>query len=153
MTTPEDKQRLLAEMDSLMRSLRQCDTQASAIAWMTRAYNAMDGATRLVADLERIVREESSQQRGLIFQVPAPKLEIVQSIQKVAARRAPLDVGHAHAEKTTLYTRYNGETDVYPDFFLHPGLKSLPRAWTREDTRRLEAAAKIGPQRIVRKGR
>lgn len=141
-----DKQRLLDEMDALMRSLRQCDTQATAIAWMTRAYNAMDGATRVVKDLDRMVREEASQQRGLIFQVPKPKLEIVQSIPQNIAHRVVIG-------QKTYCQRKDGETVVYPDFFLHPGLTPAPRAWTREDTQRLEAAAKIGPRRIVRKSR
>lgn len=141
----ERKQKVLDEMDALMRSLRQCDTQATAIAWMTRAYNAMDGATRLVKDLERMVREESSQQRGLIFQVSPPKLEIVQSI--------PKDIVHRHVEpKKPNYQTHDGQTVVYPDFFLHPGLKPMPKPWTREDTRRLEAAAKQSPRRIVHKG-
>jgi hypothetical protein len=144
MSTADNKQRLLAEMDALMRGLRQCDTQATAVAWMTRAYNAMDGATRLVKDLERMVREEASEKRGLIFQVPAPKLEIVQSVPKHFVHSSALG-------KTPNYARPNGETVIYPEFFMHPGLKPAPRAWTREDTRRLEAAAKMGPQRIVRK--
>ena len=139
---PADKERVLSEMDALMRGLRQCDTQASAVAWMTRAYNAMDGATRLVKDLERMVREEASEQRGLIFQVPRPKLEIVQSIPTTIAHRP---------DKKPNYQRPHGETVVYPEFFLHPGLKPAPRAWTREDTRRLEAAAKMGQRAIVRK--
>jgi hypothetical protein len=141
----ENKRRLLAEMDVLMRSLRQCDTQATAVAWMTRAYNAMDGATRLVADLERMIREEASQQRGMIFQVVKPKLEIVQSIPKHFVHSSAVG-------KTPNYHRPTGETVVYPEFFMHPGLKPAPRAWTREDTRRLELAAKMGPRRIVRKG-
>lgn len=144
--TDADKQRLLDEMDALMRSLRQCDTQATAILWMTRAYNAMDGATRLVKDLERMVREESSEKRGLIFQVPKPKLEIVQSIPQNIAHRVVIG-------QKTYCQRPSGETVVYPEFFLHPGLKPAPRPWTREDTRRLEAAAKMGPRRIVRKSR
>jgi hypothetical protein len=141
----DNKQRLLSEMDTLMRNLRQCDTQATAVAWMTRAYNAMDGATRLIADLERMVREEASEQRGLIFQVAKPKLEIVQSI--------PKNIAHRAIEGKSLYKRPGGETVVYPEFFMHPGLKPAPRAWTREDTRRLEAAAKMPPRRIVRKSR
>lgn len=143
MNAAENKQRVLTEMDALMRSLRQCDTQATAVAWMTRAYNAMDGATRLIGDLERMVLEESSQQRGLIFQIPAPKLEIVQSIPKAITHTVDKKPDYQH----------NGQLVVYPDFFLHPGLKPAPRPWTREDTRRLEAAAKMGPRRIVRKGR
>jgi hypothetical protein len=142
----ENKQKLLAEMDALMRSLRQCDTQATAIAWMTRAYNAMDGATRLVKDMERMLREEASEQRGLIFQIQKPKLEIVQTIPPVIAHRVI-------ADKKPNYQRSGGETVVYPEFFLHPGLKKPPRAWTREDTLRLEAAQKMGPHRIVKKGR
>lgn len=143
--TETDKQKLLAEMDTLMRTLRQCDTQASAVAWMTRAYNAMDGATRLVKDMERMLREESSQQRGLIFQIPKPTLEIVQSI--------PEAIVHRVDGKKPNYQRSDGQTVVYPEFFLHPGLKPAPRAWTRTDTLRLEAAAKMGPRRIVKKGR
>lgn len=140
----ENQQKLLDEMDALMRSLRQCDTQATAITWMTRAYNAMDGAVKVVRDLERMVREESSERRGLIFQIPKPKLEIVQAI--------PSNIVHRHAEaKIPNYQRQNGQTVVYPDFFLHPGLKKEPRPWTREDTRRLEAAAKNSPRRIVHK--
>ena len=138
-----EKERLLSEMDKLMRSLRQCDTQASAITWMTSAYNAMDGATRLIGDLSRMLREEASEKRGLIFHIPQPKLEIVQTIPKVIAHRS--------LEGKKPNYPHNGQTVVYPDFFLHPGLKPLPRAWTREDTRRLEAAAKMGKQHIVRK--
>lgn len=136
---------MLAEMDSLMRSLRKCETQAMAVEWMTRAYNAMDGATRIVASLDRMLREEASQQRGLIFQVAAPKLEIVQSI--------PKDIAHRAGAKKPNYTTHTGQTVVYPEFFLHPGLKPAPRAWTREDTRRLEAAAKMGPRRIIKQGK
>lgn len=141
-----DKAEVLTEMDALMRSLRKCDSQASAVAWMTRAYNAMDGATRLIGDLERMVREEASERRGLIFHIPAPKLEVVQSIPKTIAHRTP-------EGRNPNYNRPSGETVVYPDFFMHPGLKPAPRPWTREDTRRLEAAAKMGPKRIVRLGR
>lgn len=142
----ENKRALLSEMDALMRSLRQCDTQASSIAWMTRAYNAMDGATRLIGDLERMVREEASEKRWMIFQVSAPKLEIVQTVPQNIAHRVVIG-------QKTYCQRKDGETVVYPDFFLHPGLKPAPKPWTREDTRRLEAAAKMGPRRIVKMGR
>lgn len=141
----EAKQALLAEMDSLMRSLRQCDTQAAAVSWMTRAYNAMDGATKAIGALERMLKEEKSEAKGLIFHIPKPQIEVVQSI--------PTNIAHRVIEGKKPNYPHNGGTVVYPDFFLHPGLKPAPRAWTREDTRRLEAAAKAGPQRIVRKGR
>ena len=140
--------RLLVEMDALMRSLRQCDTQAAAIGWMTRAYNAMDGATKLIANLDRMVREEAGKERGLIFQMPKLKMEIVQSIPQ--RRKNPYEF--RAGEKVPNYQRPNGETVVYPDFFLHPGLKPAPRAWTRADTLRLENAAKMGRHRIVQKG-
>lgn len=146
MSTEERKKRVLAEMDELMRSLRRCDTQATAVAWMARAYDAMDGAARVIGDLERMVREEAAEQRGLIIHIPKPpRLEIVQTIPKNIAHRAP-------AAKEPNYRTKDGQTVVYPEFFLHPGLKPAPRAWTREDTRRLEAAAKQTPRRIVRKG-
>lgn len=153
MSTADDKQRVLSEMDALMRSLRQCDTQAAAVEWMTRAYNAMDGATRVIASLDRMLREETSQQRGLVFQIAAPKLEVVQSIPKSLAHRGVRDFAAALDAKKPNYTRPNGETVVYPEFFLHPGLKPTPRAWTRSDTLRLEAAAKMGPRRIVKLSR
>lgn len=147
-----DRQGVLLEMDKLMRSLRQCDTQAQAVEWMTRAYNAMDGATQAVKALERMLKEEESSAKGLIFHIPAPKLEIVQSLPKnIAHRRANPNEFRA-GEKVPAYSRPSGETVVYPEFFLHPGLKPAPRPWTREDTRRLEVAAKMGPRRIVRKG-
>lgn len=142
--TEAEKQGLLAEMDKLMRSLRACDTQSAAVTWMTRAYNAMDGATKAIAALERMVREEASEKRGLIFHIPAPRLEIVQTIPKVIAHRAP-------EPKAPNYTRPNGETVVYPDFFLPPGLKPLPRAWDRAEARR--QAETLGPRRIAKKGR
>lgn len=131
-----DKAEVLKEMDALMRALRQCETQAAAVAWMARAYTAMDGATKTISVLERLLREESSERRGLIFQIPPPKLEIVQFIPKTIARYVP-------EGKVPNYVRPNGETVVYPDFFLHPGLKPAPRPWKREDTRRLQAAAKM----------
>lgn len=140
-----DREKVMAEMDALMRSLRQCDTQATAVAWMTRAYNAMDGAMRAISDLERMVREEESEKRGLIFQIAPPKLEIVQTVPSVIAHRVT-------SGKRPDY-KHNGQTVVYPDFFLHPGLKPPPKAWTRADTLRLEAASKMGPQRIIKKGR
>jgi hypothetical protein len=34
-------------------------------------------------------------------------------------------------EKIPTYVRPTGETVVYPEFFIHPGLKPAPRAWTR----------------------
>lgn len=147
--TEDRKRQLLSEMDALMRNLRQCDTQATAIAWMTRAYNAMDGATRLIGDLERMVREEASERRGLVIQIPKPKLEIVQTMPTGNAVRAY----QSARDRAQPYQRPGGETVVYPEFFLHPGLKPAPRPWTRADTLRLEAAAKESPRRIVRKGR
>lgn len=141
-----DRQGVLLEMDKLMRSLRQCDTQAQAVEWMTGAYNAMDAATRAIGALERMLREEHSENKGLIFHIPKPQIEIVQSIPKQVAHLA------AVPQKPATYS-HAGQTVVYPDFFLHPGLKPAPRAWTREDTRRLEAAAKMAPRRIVRQGR
>jgi hypothetical protein len=146
-----DKQALLSEMDALMRSLRQCETQATAIQWMTRAYNAMDGATQAIKALERMVREEAAEARGLVFQIGAPKLEIVQSIPTNMAHRRKNPHEFRAGEKIPNYQTRSGETVVYPEFFLHPGLKPAPRAWTRADTLRLENAAKMGPPRIVRK--
>jgi hypothetical protein len=148
MKEPE-RQALLAEMDSLMRSLRKCDTQATAVQWMTRAYKAMDGATQAIAALERMVREEASEQRGLIFHLPKPKIEVVQSIPQGAVM-----AHRAEPTKPATYTRPSGETVVYPDFFLPPGLKPLPKAWTRDDTRRLAAERFSRRERqIVKRGR
>jgi hypothetical protein len=76
----------------------------------------------------------------------------VQSIPKVIARRANPNEFRS-GEKVPAYGRPNGETVVYPEFFLHPGLKPAPRPWTREDTRRLEVAAKMTPRVMVHKSR
>lgn len=140
----KDKQDLFAECDTLRRSLRKCDTQALAIEWMTRAYNAMDKALGVIEAMDKQSRLESSQDKGLIFQIQKPVFEIVQSIPKNIVHRAP-------ERKATV--QHQGQTVVYPDFFLHPGLKPEPKPWTRKDTLRLENAANYGPRRIVRKGR
>lgn len=132
--------KLKAEMDALLRSLRQCDDQASAVKWMAGAYDAMDGALKLIASLERRVREEASEAKGLIFYVPKPKIEVVQTIPKIIAHRAPQ------------YARPASKTVVYPEIFTHPGLKPLPKPWTVSDDRRLANAIKHGRQHIVRKG-
>lgn len=139
------KQKLLDEMNSLLRGLRQCDTQATAVAWMTRAYNAMDGSLRLIAELEKSARVSASQEKGLIFQLPAQRLEVVQAIPKHIAHRAT-------EVKRATYP-HNGGLVIYPDFFIHPGLKVAPKAWTRADTLRLEAAARTPRNRIIKKGR
>ena len=140
-----DKQDLFKEMDDLHRSLRKCDTQALAVQWMTRAYNAMDAALRVIEAMDKEKRLEASDGKGLIFQIKRPELEIVQSI--------PTNIAHrVSSDRKATYQR-QGQTVVYPDFFLHPGLRPEPKAWTHKDTLKLEAAQKMGPRRIIRKGR
>ena len=125
--------KLKAEMDALLRSLRQCDDQASAVKWMAGAYDAMDGALRLIASLERRVREEASEAKGLIFYVPKPKIEVVQTIsQGIDPRANSIKNGY-------LYYAPPSQTVVYPEIVLHPGLKPLPKPWTVSDDRKLAA--------------
>lgn len=123
------EEELKTEIESLLKSLRKADTQADAIKWMTRAYKAMEAC--LEAD-----------KAPKFFIVPdRPKLEIVQSIPQ--RQRYPLWAN----------SRPDNKTHVYPDIYLPPGLKQLPKPWTREDTRRLERAAADPIKRLVKLGK
>ena len=135
---------LKAKIDTLLRSLRQCDDQASAIKWMANAYDAMDGALRVIADLERRIKEEAAEAKGLIFYVPPRKIEVVQAIPRYFAKKSN-DIPN--------YTRPSGQTVVYPEFFLHPGLKPAPKPWTMVDQRKISNAENWRRPAIVRKGR
>lgn len=125
-----------AEIDKLLKSLRSCDTQATAIAWMTRAYKAM----------EQCLPYLEAPKRSMIFVPERPQLQIVQEIPK--AYNPTLFVNQRRLE---LQNRSNSQTVVYPDFFMHPGLKPKPKAWTHEDTLRLERAAKARDKPLIQR--
>lgn len=113
---------LSEQLDAHMRKLRGADTQATAVAWMTTAYRLMERCIEELKDRPAQVVHER-----LVFVPERPKLEIVQSIP-----RKP---------------RYVEPTVVYPELFLHPGLKPAPKAWTRKDTLALERETKCRLQR------
>lgn len=118
-----------------LRSLRSCDTQATAVAWMTDAYKLMEAA------LEHLKEQAAPQPPvRLVFVPERPKLDVVQSVPLSVVRwrlgLQPLD---------------RAPTVVYPQAFLHPGLKPAPKAWTHADTLRLENAAKAKAAPIQRR--
>ena len=131
-----EQDKLTTEINSLLRGLRSCDTQATAVAWMARAYKAMEQS------LQHVRQEE---QQSVVFMPERPKLEIVQAVPKFYAT-------YIGGRRVDLKKRSSNETVVYPSVFLPPGLKPLPKAWTREDTLRLERAAKQKPPMIQRRG-
>ena len=125
------------EIGALLRGLRSCDTQATAVAWMARAYKVMERS------LQQMARSE---QTRFVFVPERPKLEVVRLVPK-------FDVRYAQARQTELHERSHNQTVVYPHTFRHPGLKPLPKPWTHEDTLRLERAAKKTAPMIQRLGR
>ena len=126
------------EIGALLRGLRSCDTQATAVAWMARAYKVLERS------LEQMVRPEKTR---FVFVPDRPKLEVVQLVPK-------FDVRYAKARQTELHEHSNNQTVVYPQTFMHPGgLKPPPKPWTHEDTLRLERAAKKTALMIQRLGR
>ena len=131
-----DADELKLEIGSLLRCLRSCDSQTTAVAWMTRAYTAM----------ERCLPHLETPAQAVVFLPTRPKLEVVQSIPK-------FDLEQAKARRFELQQRSISQTVVYPETFLHRGLKVTPRAWTREDTLRLERAAKLKQGGIQKRGR
>jgi hypothetical protein len=129
-----DRDEISAEIHALLSTLRKCDTQATAVQWMKRAYTTLEQCLEVV---DRPVKSS-------IFLPSIPKLEVVQTIP-------PIDERELQARRERLQARSICETVVYPPAFQHPG---LARAWTRKDTLRLESAArsnKIPP--IQRRGR
>ena len=125
-----ETEQLTSEIGALLRGLRSCDTQATAVAWMARAYKAMEECIPYLA----------APQRGLVFLPATPKFEIVQALP-----REPV----VHVRRSRIPP---SETVVYPAMFLHPGLKPLPKAWSREDTLCLVRAAKLNPVIIQKRG-
>lgn len=112
------------EIDRHLRGLRAADTQATAIAWMKKAYTLLEECQKRLRDRpEQIVRER------LVMVPERPKLEIVQSVPTLAHLRKPQPVW------------FDGRTVVYPPVPMPPQKPqpaAMPRAWTRKDTLRLE---------------
>lgn len=130
---------LRADIEKALKTLRQADSQAAAVSWMTNAYRLLE------ACLE--VREEPR----FIFEPAPPKLQIVQSIP---SRKFIADELRSEQERSRrLQIASRNQTVVYPEIHLPSGLKPLPKPWTREDTRRLERAAKTPVKRIQRLGK
>lgn len=135
---------LKTDVDAHLRKLRSADTQATAIAWMKKAYTLLEQCVRELDD--RPVKHV--QHERLVFVPERPKLEVVQSV-------SAFDLAAAKVRREELRLRSMEQTGtvVYPSIFLPPGLKPLPKPWKREDTARLERAAKLGKQAIQRRGR
>lgn len=130
-----ERDELVQEIEKKLKTLRSCDTQASAVAWMKDAYSLME------ACLEELkYRPETMVHEKLVFVPERPKLVIAHNIPK---GRVPHYVD----------SRPENKTIVYPEVFLPPGLKPIPKAWTRADTLRLEAAMKAKRPPIQRRGR
>jgi len=114
---------LIAGIEAKLRGLRSCDTQATAVAWMASAYKLMEECLLHLKDKPPEVMREQ-----LVIMPERPRLQIVQQLpSRVIANRAA----------------WPGPTPtvVYPEVTLHPGLKPLPKPWTRADTLRLERSA------------
>lgn len=134
-----NRDELIAGIESKLRGLRSCDTQATAVAWMSDAYRLMEACLKEFEGrperLVHVVREK------LVYVPAKPTLQIAQNIQEAVVARHPA----AWPGKTP--------TVVYPEVFLHPGLKPAPKAWTHADTVRLERAMKTPATKIQKQGR
>lgn len=127
-----ERDELTAEVEKKLKTLRACDTQATAVEWMKGAYQLFEECLLHLKD-----RPAAS---TLIVVPERPKLVIAHAMPK---HRYPVYVD----------SRPDNKTVVYPEVFLPPGLKPLPKPWTREDTRRLERAAAMKAAPIQRRGR
>jgi hypothetical protein len=130
-----NRDELVEEIGKKLKTLRACDTQASAVEWMKGAYSLMEACLEELKDRPATVVRER-----LVFVPEKPKLVIAHSIPK---GKVPHYVD----------SRPENKTVVYPEVFLPPGLKPIPKAWTRADTLRLEAAMKEKRPAIQRRGR
>lgn len=130
-----NRDELVSEIERKLKTLRTCDTQASAVEWMKGSYALMEACLEELKDRPATVVHEK-----LVFVPERPKLVIAHTIPK---GRVPHYVD----------SRPENKTVVYPEVFLHPGLKPIPKAWTRADTLRLEAAVKAKRPPIQKRGR
>jgi hypothetical protein len=127
------------DIDKQLRGLRAANTQATAVAWMKDAYLLF----------ERCLREfDGTGRQGLVFvQPPRTQLEVVQTLPP--AEPLPFILERQRRLQAASVNR----TVVYPEAFQHPGLVSLPKAWTHRDTLRLERAAQAKAAPVQRRGR
>lgn len=124
---------LKEEIGKLLRGLRTCDTQATSVAWMKRAFTAMESCLPLL------------EPRSSFVVVPArPIIEIAKSLP------TKQDVRYIQDRQIELRSRSLNQTVVYPEVFQPPGLRVAPKPWTREDTLRLERAAKLRAGAVAR---
>lgn len=115
-----EREQLITEIESKLRGLRSCDTQATAVKWMADSYKLM----------EECIAHLKEQPKPSVIYLPPPKtIEVVQ--------RIPRDFILHPAPVSTV---------VYPEQFLHPGLKLPPKAWTHADTLKLERATRARHQ-------
>lgn len=125
---------LITAIESKLRGLRSCDTQATAVAWMADAYKLMEAALPHLRDADK------PPMSPVIVVVERPKLEIVQTMPRRDFLLKPAPT----------------KTVVYPEIYLHPGSKPVQKAWTHADTLKLENAAKFPVNhalQIQRKGK
>ena len=129
-----DERELRGEIETLLRTLRAANDQPSAVAWMKKAYVAMEACLRAIEE-----RPQSSSLGTLVYVRVPPKLVIAQSIPKRAPTQSPR-------------VWYEGETVVYPEMPMPPSLAAPPRPFTISDSRKL-AAQTEAKRRIQRLGR
>lgn len=129
-----NREELIKEIEAKLRGLRSCDTQATAIAWMAGAYKLMEETIKHFEDDAKHAPLPS-----LIVVPERPVLYVVQTMNAAKLPKSELNALANRAEE--LRERSLSQTVVYPQSFLHPGLKPAPRAWTHNDTLRLEAAS------------
>ena len=107
-----DTDALKAELDHLMRDLRHCNTQPTAVAWMKRAYLAMEECHKYI-DRPKVFAIPGSFGVPTFVLAPPKSLELPRGGMKP---RGPV--------------WFEGKTTVYDQNFF--------KAFTRVDTRRLE---------------
>lgn len=106
---------LSIEINEHLKKLRSCDTQATAVNWMTRSYLLME---RCIHELENKPIRTVEVVRERIVIVPAsPQIQVVQEVPAgaiLAHRRA---LGGMLPGKANWF---NGKTVVYPELPMPP---------------------------------
>lgn len=145
MTKPEDKEpKTLSELRDAVaehrKTLRSCDTQKTAVAWMTRAHELMGVC------MDRLA--EKAKEPSPIIMPQRPQLVVVNNMREVLREVVARGPGQRPGwfdpkVKTVIYP-------VRPD--PPPGSVLAPKAWTHVDTLRLERAVRDKPnmQKLTR---
>ena len=119
-----DKLEILSRIDTLLKSLRSCGTQAEAVAWMRSAYEVMENVETLLD-----AGSESPETYAVVLAATAPPVFVLNE------RDTPYVAPKATLKKIRV-----------PASWQNPSHGAVKGAFTRSSTRKLENILALGKE-------